>query len=376
MILQRTAKIRLISHSDPFRSSINTYTKAFNYIARIGWDHGVADRKTLHHMVYHDVRTNFGLPSQLAISAITKAIEAIKSAKARLKTGKKASCPQSKHCSLRLDANSYSLWLNKSKASILTVDGRLKVDILIPEHFRQYLSWEYASADLIVVGNKAHLHVVFQKEVENTESHGEVVGIDRGIKKLAVTSKNQFFGGGLIKNISQKYVILRSQLQSRGSRSAKRHLAKIARKEQRFRRDINHVVSKKIVDSLKPGDTIALENLTGIRDRCNFAKKMRTQVHKWNFFQLQQFLGYKAAAKGISVVTVDPRYTSQCCSSCGCIDKRSRKDQARFECVSCGFRLNADLNASRNIANKHRVATSCTDGADLSTSLSFPALSR
>jgi len=76
-------------------------------------------------------------------------------------------------------------------------------------------------------------------------------------------------------------------------------------------------------------------------------------LNSWSFFQLEQFLIYKAAAKSITVEFINPAYTSQMCSCCGYTDKFSRKDQANFCCVSCGFRLNADLNASRNIRNKH-----------------------
>ena len=76
-------------------------------------------------------------------------------------------------------------------------------------------------------------------------------------------------------------------------------------------------------------------------------------MHSWNFAQLQRFIEYKAQAKGIKVVYVDARYTSQKCSRCGHTSKKNRRDQARFVCERCGFQLNADLNASRNIVKNY-----------------------
>ena len=55
---------------------------------------------------------------------------------------------------------------------------------------------------------------------------------------------------------------------------------------------------------------------------------------------------------GIAVSLVQSFYTSQTCPKCGCIDKENRKDQEHFECIECGYKSNADLNASRNIRNR------------------------
>ena len=64
---------------------------------------------------------------------------------------------------------------------------------------------------------------------------------------------------------------------------------------------------------------------------------------------LVNMLEYKQQWRGGLLVKIDPRYTSQTCSSCGHVAKENRPTQAKFECVSCGFSENADINASRNI---------------------------
>jgi IS605 OrfB family transposase len=260
--------------------------------------------------------------------------------------------------------------------NILTLEGRVRLPIQVPKYFEQYLTWRRCSADLFQIKGKTFLHIVFSKETDDIQTSGKMVGIDRGIKKLAVVSDNRFFGGGKIKQLSERYERLRSSLQSKGTRSAKRHLAKISRSERLMRRDINHCITKQIVKELEEGTTIVLEKLTGIRGgarkltieekeqgKKTLRKPQRKEVNKWNFFQFEQFLAYKALAKGCQVVYVDARYTSQRCSKCGHIHKGNRQNQSKFKCRKCGFQLNADLNGSRNVVSKYLDATGYPDRA-------------
>jgi IS605 OrfB family transposase len=293
-----------------------------------------------------------------------KATEALKSAKARVTKKLKASCPQSSSCSIRYDANSYNLWLDKGTASLKTVEGRLKVKIGIPEYFKRYADWKWTSADLFVKNGKVFLHVVFEKEFADAPVSSQVVGVDRGINNIAVTSANQFFGGGRIKYVSGRYERLRSELQSKGH-SGKRHFRRIAAKERRFRRDVNHCASKWIVGQVDAGGTIVFEKLTGIRQDVRMRKEQRRQVHKWNFFQLDQFTSYKAEGKGVRMAYGSARYTSQKCSCCGHISRSNRKCQSVFRCTNCGFTLHADLNASRNIRQNYLDAIGHPSRADV-----------
>ena len=54
----------------------------------------------------------------------------------------------------------------------------------------------------------------------------------------------------------------------------------------------------------------------------------------------------------ISVSLVHSAYTSQTCPNCGCIDSENRKSQEEFECIKCGYKQNADFNASENILER------------------------
>jgi IS605 OrfB family transposase len=359
MKLTRTVKLKLDIPIETVKPTVEAYTKAFNFVCQKGWNDGDSNGVSLHNKTYSDTRQY--LPSQLAVSARMKATESIKTVKARIKKKQKATCPQSKQSSVRYDARSYNVWFDRNELSLLIIGGRIKVPVSVPEYFKQYIGWKRCSAELFIRKNKVFLNIVFSKDVSDPEPTGKVVGIDRGIKKIAVTSKNQFFGGGQIKKVSKRYEKIRSALQSRGSKSAKRHLQKISKKENRFRADVNHVIAKRIVESLDSGDVIALEKLTGIRQNVRLRKKQRKDLHKWNFFQFEQFLTYKANTRGISVGYVDARYTSQKCSVCGHISRSNRQSQSVFKCKHCGFSLNADLNASRNIRQNYLDAT-CSPG--------------
>lgn len=345
MKLIQTAKLVIDCSPKEFEPTIDAYTKAFNLVCKAGFESNDHNGYSLHHKTYQECRR--WLPSQLAISARTKAAESLKSVYVRTMAGKNASCPQSKRTSIRLDANSYSLWLNKKIISVSTVEGRKKLPLIIPAYFEQYLTWKYTSADLFVRNNKVFLHVVFEKDVTDIPSNGKFVGIDRGINKIAVLSTNKFFDGKKIKTISRKYEKLRSALQSK-RHSGKRHLRRLKSKEQRFRRDVNHTIAKQIVASVEAGSTMVLENLKGIRN-AKARKEQKKDLNKWNFYQFEQFLSYKAKSKGIAIEYTPARYTSQKCSRCGHTERGNRKFQSVFVCKHCSFSLNADLNASRNI---------------------------
>lgn len=353
MKLIRTAKIKLNISVAEVLPTIQAYTKAFNFVCSVGYDKKDKNGVSLHKKTYQSVREY--LPAQLAISSRMRATDALKGIFSQKKNGRSRNkypqCPVSKLCSVRYDVNSYSLFLESGIISLLTISGRKRLPIAIPEYYREYFTWKHTSADLCITGKQVYLHITFEKEINDAPSSGNFVGIDRGINNLAVASNNQFFGGGVIKKQVRKYQRLRSGLQKKGTKSAKRHLRRLSGKERRFRADINHQISKQIIATLSPGDTIVLEDLTGIRNK-RLRKAQRTLINSWSFFQLEQFLTYKAKANGISVVHVDARYTSQGCSACGFVDRKNR-DRNDFCCRECGFSLNADLNASRNVVIKH-----------------------
>lgn len=124
-------------------------------------------------------------------------------------------------------------------------------------------------------------------------------------------------------------------------------------RETRWVEDYLHCISKVIVqEAVTHGcDTIAFEELTDIRDRMPRAKKF----HAWTFRRLYNYVAYKAEAEGIEATQIDPAYTSQRCSQCGTTLRENRPSQAEFSCQKCGYKVNADYNAAKNIGFKMSV---------------------
>jgi IS605 OrfB family transposase len=123
-------------------------------------------------------------------------------------------------------------------------------------------------------------------------------------------------------------------------------------KERRWMTDLNHKVSRQLVDlaAQYPNPVLAFERLDGIRDRIRGSKRFNRMVAGWAFRQLADFVQYKAEKTGVRVVFIDPRKTSQTCPKCGHAARSNRATQADFRCIACGYRANADVVASLNIA--------------------------
>jgi putative transposase len=190
---------------------------------------------------------------------------------------------------------------------------------------------------------------------EDTPFNAEgCLGVDLGLVNIATTSDGQHFSGDKADGVRTRYTKLKAALQSKGTKSAKRHLKRTSGKERKFKTNLNHCISKIIVGIAK--DTkraIALEDLTYIRSRVTVRKAQRGGgLGKWAFGQLRQFIDYKAQLNGVPTFVVDPKNTSKQCSECGHTDKKSRKTQADFVCVSCGHTENDDINAAKNIASR------------------------
>jgi putative transposase len=203
-------------------------------------------------------------------------------------------------------------------------------------------------------------------------SNGKAIGVDLGVTRPAVTSDNRFHGNRHMAEVTKRNLRLKRALQAKGTKSAKRHLRSLASREQRFRQDCDHVISASILHGIETGTTIVVENLTNIRTRCKASRgEAKRRLHSWSFARLKSFLEYKAEAIGCQVVAVDPRHTSQRCNRCGYTYRGNRRSQSEFFCRKCGFQLNADLQASRNIRDKYLVGWSISPSDALpSTSVS------
>ncbi|MGI0102864.1 MAG: RNA-guided endonuclease InsQ/TnpB family protein [Nitrosotalea sp.] len=141
-----------------------------------------------------------------------------------------------------------------------------------------------------------------------------------------------------------KYKNIRKRLQKQGKYSM---LAGIKRRESNILRTLNHKISARIVEiAVSEKSGIRFEKLKGIRKNKKHSKKFRYSLNSWSYYQLQQFVAYKARKQGIEVAYTAPAYTSKTCSRCGSLGNRQEK---LFQCVRCGHADHADVNAAFNI---------------------------
>jgi IS605 OrfB family transposase len=293
------------------------------------------------------------LVSDLHIQARVKAAEALRSAFTRRKQGRKTSCPRSTLCPPRYNVHTFRLDWVKGTVNLATTAGRLVLPFALPEVFAWATTGKVCTADLVYRKGRFRLHVVVELPAPQVQPNATTVGTDLGVNRPAVTSDNHFLGQRRWKEVEARLFRQKRQCQAKRTKSGKRRLRILRGKQARFRRDCDHVLSRRIVDAVPPGGTVVLEDLTDIRKRIKARKKQRRRLHGWRFAQLRNFVSYKAEAKGVLVVFIDPRHTSQTCSCCGHQHRSNRRSQSLFKCRSCGFILNADLNAARNIRAKH-----------------------
>jgi IS605 OrfB family transposase len=349
------------------------FTASFNIVCRVGWNQRRGNAYTLHRLTYRECKTMFpALVSDLHVQARQKAGEAVQSTLVRQKNGRKVSCPQSTLCPPRYNCHTYRLDWEAATVDISTTAGRLKLPFHLPRYAAHAIGRPVATAELNFRHGKFYLHIAVDLPPVEVPDTGPTIGVDLGVTRPAVTSDNRFHGERHWREVVQRTFRLRRALQANGSKSAKRHLKSLAGREQRFRRDCDHVLSQSILHGLPPGATIVVENLTHIRERvkCRSAKGKR-RLHYWSFAQLRTFLAYKAQAIGCRVVGIDPRYTSQRCHACGHTERANRKSQSEFWCRKCGHRQNADLNGAKNVCDKHLVGWAiCLPGGPPSTGLS------
>ena len=330
------------------------FAAACQDIHQVALQHKTTNKIAVQHLCYRTIKARYGLQANLVIRAIARVCEAMKPDPEQQRTFRPTS--------VSLDQRTFRWIPEKESISVSTHAGRLVLPVRIGQYQRELLAGKNpTSATLVYSKRKRHFYIHIVVSTTVPEPHGiRCVGVDRGLKNLATTSDGLVFPGGAILARRRHFRRLRESLQRKGTKGAKRTLRRLSGKERRWMRDVNHTLAKRIVESLKPGDVLVLEDLKYIRQRIQAAKKLRPDFHSWAFGQLQAFLEYKALARGIPVLYVDPRNTSRQCPRCGHISQENRLIQSTFRCQACGFQHHADIVASINIARRAgSPATGC-----------------
>jgi IS605 OrfB family transposase len=328
--------------------TMKAFNEACNQIAETAYTNRTANKVKLQHIVYRETRSKYGLSAQLTIRAISKVAEAYK----RDKNVK----PVFRSDGAIVYDQRILSWKGIDRVSILTLKGRELIPIKFGAYQEEKLGRIRGQADLVLRNGVFYLGVVVDVPEAPVSDVYEWLGVDLGINNIAVDSDGQTWSGKQVNGLRARHGKLRSRLQAIGSKSSRRLLKKRSGKEQRFTRNVNHVISKLLVAKAKDTDRgLALEDLKGIRGRITVRRHQRRSQHSWSFHQLRSFIEYKARIIGVPTRLVDPWNTSRTCPSCGYVSRQNRVGE-RFQCGACDFVGFADHVAALNIRGRAAVS--------------------
>jgi len=393
-----TAKLKLITAPEQFvalRQTQLAYRDALNAVSRYAFEQGKTSNATkLHKGMYAELRARYGLPSQLACSVErqvaatykglwTKLLKNVGHRHLKITKKRFKGLDQPPHYSSPTVQYTYErdyTFQRNQQVSIGTLNGRVSISYQGYDQHTALIRQGATIGDAKLWYDQSrktfYLLVSLSIEVPDlTPAHlQEVVGVDVGIRYLAVTStstgKASFHPGKRTRHQANHYARLRKRLQKKGTRGAKRRIRRIAQRERRLKLQTNHTLAKQIIKE-HPHTLIGLEDLTDIRERTRRRKRKRKKHGKgfgrvspkarkanrvysqWSFAELHALISYKAVLSGSLAVKVDADYTSKRCPMCGHTAEENRPSKGLlFVCQNpeCGYSLHADLVGARNVA--------------------------
>ena len=349
---------------DRLLKTIEIYAHVFNAHALWAKENKSTNVNRVHKEMYESLRNEYPeFPSAMIQAARNHAFGNVKAYNSNNPKSK-----WSKELAYRAHSMKYNrLTVSMNTQGVMTFSlaygKRGKCNVQLPKYFSdRYGNWEFNSASIGVNSQgQVFANLSFRKVRTPPKTEGKVVGIDRGIYNIATTSEGKNYSSKHVRGNKRRYLHNRSTLQAKvaqGSRSAKRRLKAQRGKEARFsKNELAKIVNDIVDDSIK---TVVVEDLTGLygkRGSRNFNRLKRT----WSPALFESLLRNRCELLGVNVVSIDPRYTSQTCNSCGHVDRKNRKS-SNFKCVRCGHSDHADLNAAKNIRDKYVSTLPINDG--------------
>ena len=364
-----TAKLKLEvrpEESEILLGTLSAFRNAMNYLFAENFNDKSTNIRTVHSKYYTLLRDKFNLPSQLAVSSERLLCSTTKTLWSRFKNQKDKAVlktvPKYKQLSAKYTLNrDITIKTENMECSLTTLSGRTKN---IPlkgwrRHYSQIKSGKLGDPTLSYDKKSKTFYLFLPIHVLVEEKSPQLaVGIDAGIRTAltAVSSTDTtktYHIPETAKAKKAEFGKLRGDLQSKGTRSARRKLASVSGRERRLISDVTHCLSKQVVSDFQDA-RIIMEDLTGIRERTKTYRKNpedRRQREQWNFAELQFKIGYKSVLyNGIESLKKNPAYSSQTCPACGFCSPKNRISGAEtFHCLQCNFEKNADIVAARNI---------------------------
>jgi IS605 OrfB family transposase len=250
------------------------------------------------------------------------------------------------------DAQTVSIW---------TLDGRVKNVRFVcsPDALKELAEHRQGESDLVFRDGKWFLIATVDVPEPEVFEPTDWIGVDRGIVNLATTSDGDNHQGRRLGRYRCRQARKRAEIQAKKTRSAAQLLKKRRKKEARHAAHVNHKVAKTVVAVAQRTERgVALEELSGIRERVTVPRDQRARLSSWPFHQLGAFVEYKCRREGVPFIEVDPAYTSQRCPVpwCGHTARNNRPTRDHFRCRRCGFAGPADHVAGINVRTRARSA--------------------
>lgn len=282
---------------------------------------GVTSKTTIQSQVYQDLREKFQLSANQAVRVCARV-------GANRHTAKQKSKPVKafKPTSADYDARIFSFREKDWTVSLTLIHCREHIKIDAGNYQRGKLKGRKPTSAQLCQhrDGQYYLHIQLKDETPDPIKSDKVIGVDFGRREIAVTSDGERWDGKPIQKVRDKFSKVRASLQakvSKGTRTTRRRvrniLKRLSGREQRYQTWLNHNISKRVIETANSQSAIvAIENLTGIRDRTNQQPRNKTERRRsnsWAFFQLRVFLEYKGIKEGVEVVAINPAYTSQTC---------------------------------------------------------------
>ncbi len=379
---RRTVLIKLDVPSDREADLHHTKTQFLdcaNQTSDWAWrydDYCITSKAKAENVLYNDLKAEYDLTANLVQKAIRRAIEAVTGGVEKLKEGKKTSQPKFDSWSVVYDKRSATF--NADHVTLSTVNGRVKADYVLPSEDeredtpfgRYYESDEWAASSATLQydehSEEFYLHVTLKNpdyQVDGTErqeatsrgetpKNGVVLGVDLNVTgAFAVTSTGEFIGSAdYLTHKRDEFEKRRGRLQQTGTRSAHLTIKSIGSRFSDWSLDWLHNRVNELLEEAERvnADGIIFENLTHIRE--NIANGSKFQ--QWVYSKFVELADYKVEDRELFVDFVSPAYTSQRCSHCGFTHEDNRDDKS-FVCQQCGYEVDADYNAAKNVAVRY-----------------------
>ncbi len=399
-----TAKLKLMPTPEQHRALRAVqlaYRDGLNAVSQYAFTHGkTSSVTTLHKGMYAELRARYRLPSQLACSVERQVAATYKGLwtkllnnreHLRLKITKKRfkgldKPPKYSSPTVQYTYERDYTFQCEQQVNIKTLNGRISLPY--QGYFKHLLLIQQGGhiahigdAKLWYDHSKKQFYLLVSLAITlpdpACDDLTEVVGVDVGVRYLAVTStaagEATFYPGKRVRHKANHYARLRKRLQKKGTRGAKRRMRRIGQRERRLKMQANHQIATQIIQEL-PHALIGLEELTSIRDRTRRRKRKRKKNGKgyervspkarksnrvysqWSFAELHALISYKAALSGSLAVKVDADYTSKSCPMCGYTADENRPHKGLlFACQQCYYTLHADLIGARNLVMRTLV---------------------